>query len=80
MECMRENSRIEMTLTSYEKDGLSYEKCYHQGIQSRHMLTLQSHHVQSVGTDCSCTCAATPSPFSPLDLKCDLSRNMLVTG
>lgn len=50
MECRRENSRIEMALTSYEKDGISYEKCYHQGIQSGHMLTLQCHDVQPMWT------------------------------
>ena len=32
MECMRENSWIEMALTAYETDGLSYEKCCDQGI------------------------------------------------
>lgn len=32
MECMRENSWIEMALTAYETDGLSYEKMLWPGI------------------------------------------------
>lgn len=48
MECMRENSWIEMALTSCEKDGIAYEKCYHQHIQNGHKLTLRCHNVQPV--------------------------------
>lgn len=73
MECMRENSRIEMTYKLWKRWAILW-KMLSPGHSKWHMLTLQSHDVQSVGTDCSCTCAAcNPLPLLPPDLKCDLS-------